>query len=72
MERDQQRSGRRAITLLSREVWDETTAELGVDLPPQTRRAMLVSGLELGLRIGKRASMGEVEIQIRGETTPLV
>ena len=73
LEGDRQRSGRRAITLLSREVWDETTVELGVDLPPQTRRAnLLVSGLDLRLLIGKRASLGEVEIQIRGETTPCV
>jgi len=54
-------SRKRGITLLSREQWDEATAELGVDLPWLTRRAnVLVEGLRMGELIGRRVRLGTV------------
>ncbi len=64
-------SPKRGITLLSREQWDEATAELGVELSWLTRRAnVLVEGLRMGGLIGRRVRLGTVELLIRGETTP--
>jgi MOSC domain-containing protein YiiM len=68
---DQKRSERRQVTLISLEAWKKATAELGVELPPYTRRAnILVSGFDLGSTIGKQVKVGEVILQINGETTP--
>jgi hypothetical protein len=40
--------GKRQVTIIAREAWDEVTRELGAAIPPETRRAnLLVSGLEL-------------------------
>ena len=59
------------MTLLSREAWLETTAEIGEELPPKTRRAnLVVTGIDLRELIGRRLSVGEAEMQVRGETTP--
>lgn len=61
----------RRITLLSREQWEATQAELGGGLPWTTRRAnVLVEGLDLGPLIGKNLRVGEVEIHLYGETHP--
>ena len=71
LEGDRPRSEPRAIPLLSREVWQETTAELGADLAPQKRRAnLLVTGLDLSQVVGCRLAVGDAELQVRGETTP--
>lgn len=64
-------SSYRRVTLLSREQWDEVTAEAGVTLPWQTRRAnLLVEGLALSSLKGKTIRLGEVALNINGETKP--
>lgn len=61
----------RRVTLISKEQWEETVAELGCDLPWQTRRAnILVEGLDLGELIGRRVQVGGVTLLINGETEP--
>lgn len=68
---DQNRSVRRQVTVISLEAWEKAIAELGVELPPSTRRAnILVSGIDLAATIGKQLEIGEVVLQINGETTP--
>lgn len=71
LEGDHTRGGARSVTLLSREAWEETMAELGADLPPEARRANLyVRGLDLAALIGRRLRIGGAELTVAGETTP--
>ena len=61
----------RGVTLLSREQWDEVTSELGADLPWYTRRAnVLVEGVEMAALLDQTVRLGEVQLQITGETQP--
>ena len=69
------RPGRRQVTVLSREAWEEAVEELGrkpESLPWTVRRAnLLVEGLELEGTSGRRLLIGdEVELEITGETDP--
>lgn len=71
LEGDHTRGGARSVTLLAREAWEETMAELGADLPPEARRANLyVRGLDLPALIGRRLRIGAAELTVAGETTP--
>lgn len=68
---ENRKPGPRAITLLSREAWSDTCADLGADLPWKTRRAnLLVAGIDLPSTIGKRVQIGEVRILVHGESKP--
>ncbi len=68
---DERASGQRGVTLLSREQWAETMAELSADLPWQTRRAnILVEGVDLAGSVGKTLKLDNVELRIWGETRP--
>lgn len=68
---DERASGKRGITLLSREQWAETMSELSADLPWQTRRAnILVEGVDLAGSVGQNLKIGNVELRIWGETRP--
>lgn len=61
----------RRVTLLSSEQWSETMTELDADLPWHTRRAnVLIEGLRGPEMMGKRVQLGNVELQINGETKP--
>lgn len=71
LKHDPRGHGRRGVTLLAWERWQETLAELGVDLPWHTRRAnILVEGADLAAWIGRSVRIGRVEIHIYGETRP--
>ena len=68
---DRKRSKKRTMTLLSLDQWREVQKELGVDLPPQTRRSnVIVSGMDLRQTIGKKLRVGEVEVGITMEVDP--
>jgi MOSC domain-containing protein YiiM len=65
------RPGRRQITVVTREGWDAACRDVGVDAPWVTRRAnLLVEGLTLARRVGSRLVLGDVMLEITGETTP--
>jgi len=71
LEGDQRRTAHRAVTVLSLEQWQETMAALGADLPPQARRAnVIVSGVDLPSSLGKQLRLGDVVLEIVGETRP--
>lgn len=72
LEGDHAGGGKRQVTLISRQAWQDALAELGGDpLDPGTRRAnLLVEGLDLGASIGRRLRIGPVELQVEGETRP--
>ena len=62
--------GRRQVTIISRERWDELTAPLG-DVDPVLRRAnVMVSGIELETSRGRVLQVGSAVVRINGETRP--
>lgn len=65
------RTRNRQVTVLSREAWAAACAAVGADLPWTTRRAnLLVEGLDLEETTGQRLHIGEVVLEITGETRP--
>jgi MOSC domain-containing protein YiiM len=61
----------RRVTLLFQEQWNEVQRELDATIPWPTRRAnVLVSGLRPEQLLKKRVRLGEVELDIHGETKP--
>lgn len=65
------RPGDRQVTVMSRECWELACGELATILPWTTRRAnLLVEGLALEAKTGRQIRIGEVVLQICGETDP--
>lgn len=63
--------GRRQVTLLEREVWERLTTEAGGPIDPSARRAnFLVEAFPLADSRGRFVRVGEVRLEIRGETKP--
>jgi len=71
LEGDHAHGGKRQVTLLSLEGWRAACAEFGRDLDPSTRRAnLIVEGLDLANAIGCVITIGDVVIDVLGETRP--
>ena len=65
------RSRRRQITIIEREVWDRVMQELDADVSASSRRAnLMVSGVRLAGTRGRTLRVGAVRLAIGGETTP--
>jgi MOSC domain-containing protein YiiM len=63
--------GKRQVTIISQERWQELVQELGANLPPQTRRAnLMVSGIDLSDSRGRILTIGACRLLIHGETRP--
>lgn len=71
LEGDHAGGGKRQITLLSREAWEGACRAFGREVEPSVRRAnVLVSGIDLGATIGSSLRLGEVVVDVLGETRP--
>lgn len=63
--------GRRQVTLIEEEVWEDLMRHLDGSLPPATRRAnLMVRGLRLAESRGRILRVGACRIRIFGETKP--
>jgi len=71
LEGNANRGGRRQVTIIARERWDELMRDLGATLPPETRRAnLMISGLDLQGSRGRILRIGGARLRINGETRP--
>ena len=65
------KSKKRQVTILPKIVWDEVCKELQVTLDWTSRRAnLLIDEIDLENKIGSWISIGEVVLEITGETDP--
>jgi MOSC domain-containing protein YiiM len=62
--------GKRQVTLLSSEMWNDVTGELMLPDPSVRRANLLVSSVDLRESRGKTLRIGNVRIRINGETRP--
>jgi MOSC domain-containing protein YiiM len=64
--------GKRQVTIISREVWEDRTAQLGVELDPSERRANLMVGGDIDLADSRHKVLriGDCRVRIYGETKP--
>jgi MOSC domain-containing protein YiiM len=71
IEGDYHTRGSRQVTVLFKDSWEAACAELNVDLPWTTRRAnVYVDGLLPTDCVDKQLQIGEVLLEVTGETRP--
>jgi MOSC domain-containing protein YiiM len=65
------RGGKRQVTVIEQEVWQQHMERLQGDLDPSRRRAnLMISGCALRESRGRVLRIGDCRIMIRGETKP--
>jgi MOSC domain-containing protein YiiM len=65
------RGGRRQVTMIESEVWDDLRARFGSELEPMARRAnLMLRGIRLADSRGRILTIGTCRLRIQGETKP--
>jgi MOSC domain-containing protein YiiM len=63
--------GKRQVTIIEQEIWDDLMNQLGATLSPSERRAnLMTSGIRLANSRGRILRVGACRIRIYGETRP--
>ncbi len=71
LENNANQGGKRQVTILGADRWDEMCRELGEDVDPKLRRANLyVRGVDLRHSRGRVLRIGTCRVRIYGETRP--
>ena len=71
LEGNADQGGRRQVTLIARERWDELMAGLDLSLDPASRRAnLVVKGIDLAASGGRILRIGSCRVRLIGETRP--
>ena len=71
LEGNANQGGKRQVTLLDVDSWEELVSEMATALDPSVRRAnLLVSGVSLRESRGRILAVGESQLRINGETRP--
>ena len=71
LEGNANQGGKRQVTLLDVDSWEELVSEIATALDPSVRRAnLLVSGVSLQESRGRILAVGESRLRINGETRP--
>ena len=71
LEGNANQGGKRQVTILDADRWDEMTSELGEEVEPRLRRANLfVRGVDLRHSRGRVLRVGACQIKVYGETRP--
>jgi MOSC domain-containing protein YiiM len=71
LEGNADQGGRRQVTLVERERWEDALAEIGAVVDPSARRAnVLLSGVDLKESRGRVLRLGPCRLEIQGETKP--
>ena len=71
LEANANQGGKRQVTLLDVDSWEELVSEIATALDPSVRRAnLLVSGVSLRESRGRILTVGESRLRINGETRP--
>lgn len=71
LEGNANQGGRRQVTIIEEERWAEATDQIGVDVPPASRRAnLMITGLRLEATRGRILRIGPTRLQIWMECQP--
>ena len=63
--------GKRQVTVIEQEIWEELMSNLDASLSPSARRAnLMINGIRLAQSSGRVLRVGSCRIQIYGETRP--
>src|SRR4029079_19728891 len=66
-----EQGGKRQITIISEESWNEVIEALGMFVDPSIRRAnVMITGVDLEQSRGKLLKLGPATVRIYGEVTP--